>query len=82
MNAKKELVSIADRLKAIAESLDTTETDITLEELRKQLVETSRVSQANQEAVKAILKSHGANTLSELATSDYRDVWEEVLSIE
>lgn len=82
MTVKEELVSIAKRLEAIAESLERKETEISLEELRAVLVNTSRVSKENQDAVKAILKSHGANTLSELDTSEYREVMEEVQSIE
>ena len=82
MTVKEELVSIAKRLEAIAESLEGNETEISLEELRAVLVNTSRVSKENQDAVKAILKSHGANKLSELATSEYREVLEEVQSIE
>ena len=79
MTVEEELVSIAERLRVIAESLNTKETEITLEELRAVLV---NVSKDHKEEVKAILTSHGAKTLSELDTACYKAVMEEVRKIE
>ena len=79
MTVEEELVSIAERLRVIAESLNTKETEITLEELRAVLV---NVSKDHKEEVKAILTSHGAKTLSELDSAYYKAVMEEVRKIE
>ena len=79
MTVEEELVSIAERLRVIAESLNTKETEITLEELRAVLV---NVSKNHKEEVKAILTSHGAKTLSELDSACYKAVMEEVRKIE
>lgn len=86
MTVEDELVSIADRLKAIAESLspptETTEDkELTLEEVRAFLVKKSRVSKENQEAIREILKTHGVSTLSELNPLDYEAVMEEVKTL-
>lgn len=79
MTVEEELVSIAERLRVIAESLTKEETEITLEELRAVLVQKSK---DHKEEVKAILTSHGAKTLSELDTACYKAVMEEVRKIE
>ena len=82
MTEKEELLSIAKRLEAIAESLSGEKETITIEELRRKLVSVSRVSKDNQAAIKQILKNHGANTLSELNEAEYEDVLEEVMRLE
>ena len=86
MTVNEELVSIAERLRAIAESLYTekeeTKTNLTLEEVRKVLVEKSRASKENQEAIKNILKNHGADTLSKLSPELYETVLEEVKTLD
>ena len=80
MTTKEELVSIAERLKKIAEGLEaSSETEITIEELRGVLAQKSIL---HKEEVKAILCEHGAKALSELSPTDYGAVLKEVTDIE
>jgi uncharacterized protein YneF (UPF0154 family) len=50
---------------------------ITFEELRAVMAKKTRVSKANTDAIRELLKKHGVNKLSEIKPEDYAELLKE-----
>ena len=55
-------------------SKETSDTALKLTDVRKVLAEKARVSKANTDAVRELLKKHGADKLSEIDPQEYKSL--------
>ena len=89
MSQSKELSSVVSDIRAAGESIiksadalekmfsgskETSDTVLKLTDVRKVLAEKARVSKANTDAVRELLKKHGADKLSEIDPQEYESL--------